>query len=238
VAQDDEGISSLGATFTSRNAAAVVSLLERESDVRVLSTPSLFVRNNAEAALNVGQNLAVTSTSFNPGTGTTPGSNTISSVQYLQTGTKLKVKPRIGGDGMVFLEIEQEISSPTDRPDGGGNPDVNTSTVTTEALVRDGETVMLAGLIRQSDTEGSSGVPGLAKLPVVGGLFGTQGRSQLRSEVVLLITPRVVRTPQQTRTLTDDYLQRFQGLAPLRAPGAAPATPAANPPAAEPPPGG
>ena len=74
---------------------------------------------------------------------------------------------------------------------------------------------------------------GLAKLPVVGGLFGTQGRSASRSEVVLLITPRVVRSPQQTRTLTDDYLQRFQGLAPLRAPGAAPATPAV-----EPPPGG
>ena len=238
MAQDADGIASLGATFTSSDAVAVVNLLERESDVRVLSTPSLFVRNNAEAALNVGQNLAVTSTSFNPGTGTTPGNNTISSVQYLQTGTSLKVKPRIGGDGMVFLEIEQEISSPTERPAGGGNPDVNTSTVTTEALVRDGETVMLAGLIRQSDTEGSSGVPGLAKLPVVGGLFGTQGRSQLRSEVVLLITPRVVRTPQQTRTLTDDYLERFQGMAPLRAPGAAPATPVANPPAAEPPPGG
>ena len=230
VAQDAEGIASLGATFTSRNAAAVVNLLERESDVRVLSTPSLFVRNNAEAALNVGQSLAVASTSFNPGTGTTPGNNTISSVQYLSTGTKLKVKPRIGGDGMVFLEIEQEISSPSDDAGAGGNPNVNTSTVTTEALVRDGETVMLAGLIRQSDTDGSSGVPGLAKLPIVGGLFGSQGRSASRSEVVLLITPRVVRSAQGSRTLTDEYLQRFQGLAPLRAPGAASATPAADPP--------
>jgi general secretion pathway protein D len=143
------------------------------------------------------------------------------------------VKPRIGGDGMVFLEIEQEISSPADAPGAGGNPNVNTSTVTTEALVRDGETVMLAGLIRQSDTDSHSGVPGLARLPVVGGLFGTQGRSSLRSEVVLLITPRVVRNPQQTRDLNDDYLERFQGMAPLRAPGAATATPAA-----EPPPGG
>jgi general secretion pathway protein D len=231
VAQGTDGTSSLGATFTSRDAAAVVNLLERESDVRVLSTPSLFVRNNAEAALNVGQSLAVASTSFNPGAGTTPGTNTISSVQYLSTGTKLNVRPRIGGDDMVFLEIEQEISSPSDEAGAGGNPNVNTSTVSTEALVRDGETVMLAGLIRQSDTDGSSGVPGLAKLPIVGGLFGTQGRSQSRSEVVLLITPRVVRTPQQTRTLTDDYLQRFQGMAPLRAPGAAT-------PATEPPPGG
>ena len=235
VAQNSDGIASLGATFSASDAVAVVNLLERESDVRVLSTPSIFVRNNAEAALNVGQNLAVASTSFTPGTGTgvTPGNNTISSVQYLSTGTKLKVKPRIGGDGMVFLEIEQEISSPSDDPGAGGNPNVNTSTVTTEALVRDGETVMLAGLIRQSDTDGSSGVPGLAKLPVVGGLFGSKGASQARSEVVLLITPRVVRTPQATRELTDDYLQRFQGLAPLRVPAAATA-----PPAAEPPPGG
>lgn len=230
IVPDADGVSSLSATFASSDAAAVVSLLERESDVRVLSTPSLFVRNNAEAALNVGQNLAVASTSFNPGTGTTPGNNTISSVQYLSTGTKLKVKPRIGGDGMVFLEIEQEISSPSEADGAGGNPNVNTSTVTTEALVRDGETVMLAGLIRQSDGDSSSGVPGLARLPVVGGLFGTQGRAQLRSEVVLLITPRVVRTPQDTRALNDDYLQRFQGMAPLRAPGAATATPAADPP--------
>jgi general secretion pathway protein D len=240
VAQNSEGIASLGATFTSSDAVAVVNLLERESDVRVLSTPSIFVRNNAEAALNVGQNLAVASTSFTPGTGTgtTPGNNTISSVQYLSTGTKLKVKPRIGGDGMVFLEIEQEISSPSDDPGAGGNPNVNTSTVTTEALVRDGETVMLAGLIRQSDSDGSSGVPGLAKLPVVGGLFGSKGASQARSEVVLLITPRVVRTPQGTRALTDDYIQRFQGMAPLRRTAPVPPPASTPPPAAEPPPGG
>jgi general secretion pathway protein D len=87
LAPNANGLRELGATFTSSNAAAVVNLLERESDVRVLSTPSLFVRNNAEAALNVGQNLAVASTSFNPGTGTTPGNNTISSVQYLSSGT-------------------------------------------------------------------------------------------------------------------------------------------------------
>lgn len=242
LAPNTDGVRELGATFTSGDAAAVVNLLERESDVRVLSTPSLFVRNNGEAALNVGQNLAVASTSFNPGVGTTPGNNNvISSVQYLSTGTKLKVKPRIGGDGIVFLEIEQEISSPSDAPGAGGNPNVNTSTVTTEALVRDGETVMLAGLIRQSDSDSSSGIPGLSRLPVIGGLFGTQGRSQARSEVVLLITPRVVRNPQQTRRLTDDYIERFQGMAPLRAVPPSAATPPAviEPlPATEPPPGG
>jgi len=209
------GPASMLYTLASGDSAAIISLLDSQTDVRVLSTPSLFVRNNAEASLNVGQNLAVASTSFVPGAGlATPGGNTISSVQYLTTGTSLRVRPRIGGDGMVFLEIEQEISSPTDVPGAGGNPNVSTRTVQTEAMVRDGDTVMLAGLISQTDGRSSSGAPGLSRLPFIGGLFGQQARNETRSEVLLLITPRVVRDAAATRVLTDDYIQRFQGLAP------------------------
>ena len=131
-----EGAASIAYTFASNDAVAIVNALDSHADVRVLSTPSVFVRNNAEAALNVGQNLAVASTAFTPGVGgTQPGNNLIANVQYLQTGTRLKVKPRIGGDGAVFLEIEQEISSPSADLGAGGNPNVNTSTVTTEAVV-------------------------------------------------------------------------------------------------------
>ena len=213
-----ESAASLAYTFTSGDAAAIVSMLDSRSDVRVLATPSVFVRNNAEAQLNVGQDLAVQSTSFTPGLG--QGDNTISNVQYLKTGTRLRVRPRIGGDGMVFLEIEQTISNPGGTG-AGGNPNVSTREVTTEAMVRDGDTVMLAGLISQSDTRGSSGVPGLSRVPVLGGLFGRQSQSQDRTEVLLLITPRVVRSPEQTRTLTDEYIQRFQSMAPLMPPPAA-----------------
>jgi len=216
------GPASMLYTFASADSAAIVNLLDSQTDVRVLSTPSLFVRNNAEASLNVGQNLAVASTSFAPGTGLpTPGGNTISTVQYLTTGTSLRVRPRIGGDGMVFLEIEQEISSPTDVPGAGGNPNVSTRTVQTEAMVRDGDTVMLAGLISQTDGRSSSGAPGLSRLPFIGGLFGQQARNEARSEVLLLITPRVVRDAAATRVLTDEYIQRFQGLAPPAAAGPA-----------------
>ena len=218
------GLASVAYTFASNDSVAIVNLLDSVSDVRVLSTPSLFVRNNAEGALNVGQNLAVNSTVFNPGVGGGTNPNVISNVQYLQTGTRLKVRPRIGGDGMVFLEIEQEVSSPAGQG-AGDNPNVNTNTITTEAMVRDGETVMLGGLITQRDTRGSSGVPGLSRIPVLGGLFGQQTKGTDRSEIVLLITPRVVRNTQQTRELNDDYLERFQGLAPLRANAAAEASP-------------
>ncbi|GIX38210.1 MAG: type II secretion system protein D [Silanimonas sp.] len=210
------GPASLAYTFTSADAAAIVNALDSASDVRVLSTPSVFVRNNAEANLTVGQDLAVESTTFNPGTGT--GNNVISNIQYLRTGTTLKVRPRIGGDGMVFLEISQTISSPSADPGAGGNPNVSTREVTTEAMVQDGETVMLAGLISQTDSKGSSGAPGLSRIPFLGGAFGRQSQSKNRTEVVVLITPRVVRSPQQTRSYTDEYLERFEGMAPLRAP--------------------
>ncbi len=201
--------------FASRSAAAIVSALDSATDVRVLSTPSVFVRNNAEASLNVGQSLAVASMSFAPGTGGVSPGNVISNVQYLQTGTRLRVKPRIGGDGMVFLEIEQEISSPAGTG-ANNNPNINTNTITTEAMVRDGDTVMLGGLITQRDSRGSSGLPGLSRIPLLGGLFGQQSKSTGRSEIVLLITPRVVRNTPQLRAFSDDYLQRFQGLTPLR----------------------
>jgi general secretion pathway protein D len=93
----------------------------------------------------------------------------------------------------------------------------------TEAIVRDGETVMLAGLITDGASAGNSGLPGLSRLPVIGGLFGKQTRSSNRTEVVVLITPRVVRSPDEARRYTDQYGERFRALEPLRPAEAAPA---------------
>jgi general secretion pathway protein D len=77
---------------------------------------------------------------------------------------------------------------------------------------------MLAGLISQTSTDGRDGVPGLSRLPVVGGLFGTQRRIGNRQEVVILITPRVIRDPNEARRLTDEYGSRFRALEPLPVP--------------------
>src|SRR5690606_25041723 len=113
------GDTGLGWSFRGPNAAAVISALDRYSDIRILSTPSVVVRNNAEARLDVGDKIPVNSTSFNPITGGNDG--TYTNVQYLDTGVILTVKPRISRDGTVFMEIEQEVSSPGDTPDANGN---------------------------------------------------------------------------------------------------------------------
>ncbi|AMJ57725.1 MULTISPECIES: type II secretion system secretin GspD [Stenotrophomonas] len=202
-------------TFLGKNAAAIITALDSVTNVRLLQTPSLFVRNNAVATLNVGSRIPVNSTSIS-----TIGDNAYSTVQYLETGNILKVRPRVTRDGMVFLDIVQEISAPEGEPDKNGNYRINTRRMQTEAAVSAGDTVMLAGLIDDSSTDGSSGLPFLSRLPVVGGLFGQKTQNHRRNEVIVLITPTIVRNPQEARNLTDEYGSRFRALDPIDKPKA------------------
>ena len=202
-------------TFLGNNAAAIVSALDEVTDVRTLSAPSVFTQNNREASLNVGQRIPISSVSLNPGNG---NDNTYSSVQYLDTGIILKVRPRVTRDGLVFLDIVQEVSKPTGEPDDNGNVRIDTSKVTTSALAPSGETIVLAGLISDGTNRNSTGVPGLSRIPWLGGLFGQQGQTKTRDELVILITPTVVRNPMEARNLTDEYGRRFRALDPIYKP--------------------
>ena len=204
-------------TFLGNNAAAIVSALDQVTDVRTLSAPSVFTQNNREASLNVGQRIPISSVSLNPGNG---NDNTYSSVQYLDTGIILKVRPRVTRDGLVFLDIVQEVSKPTGVADANGNVRIDTSKVTTSALAPSGETIVLAGLISDGTSRNSTGVPGLSRIPWLGGLFGQQGQTKTRDELVVLITPTVVRNPLEARNLTDEYGRRFRALDPIHKPKA------------------
>jgi len=202
-------------TFLGRNAAAIISALDEVTDLRMLQTGSIFTRNNSEATLNVGSRIPISSVTVNPGLG---GDSTYSQVQYLDTGVILKVRPRVTKDGMVFMEIVQEVSSPGSEADVNGNVRINTRRFKTEAAVQAGNTVMLAGLISDGVTKGSRGFPGLSRVPIIGGLFGRQTSSSDRSEVIVLLTPTIVRNPQEANDLTDEYGKRFRALEPLNTP--------------------
>ena len=205
-------------TIFSGSAVAVLSALDKVTDVRILSTPSVFVRNNSEADLNVGKNIPINSVSIDPSNGGT----TQTQVQYLQTGKILKVRPRVTKDGVVFLDIVQEVSSAdsvsTSCNGQACNPAISISKLKTEAAVQSGQTVMLAGLIDDQLEHGSSGIPGLSRIPVIGGLFGTQHTNKSRTETIILITPTIVRNPQEAADLTDEYSRRFRAMEPLHQP--------------------
>ena len=209
-------------TFLGHNTEAIISALDSISQVRILSAPSLVVRSNVTANFDSGTQIPVASTIFNPnGGGPIPPdlNNTISQVQFRQTGVSLKVKPRVSSNGMVFMDITQDVSSPSaSGPIIGGNISIDNRRLKTQVAVQSGETVVLAGLIKESSGSGDSGVPYLSRIPIIGGLFGTKTVNNDREEVLVLITPTVIRDPYDARKLTDEYGSRFRALEPLRQP--------------------
>ncbi len=212
------GTSALG-TITRRAVdrtfvAATIDALETVSNVRTISSPSLMVRNNSSASINVGSQLPVQSTRFVGGTVGETGS-TIGNVQFISTGVTLNVTPRVNPGGLVYLDIRQEVSSPG-APGVGDNPTINTRSIQTDVAIQSGQTVMLGGLIQDDETESRSGVPGLQRIPGLGGLFRQSRNEMIRTETLVLLTPSVIESTDRLREVSDEMTRQFRGLQPLR----------------------
>jgi general secretion pathway protein D len=192
--------------------AVTINALDAVSDVRVLSTPSLVVRNNEEANINVGESLAVQTTNFNP-SGSATGS--IQSNQYIRTGVQLSVTPRVNPGGLVYLDVNQVVSSPSGTAGASSNPNINERSLTTKIAVQSGNTVLLGGLIRNIDTRATTGLPGISRIPIIGGLFGKKSRTTQRTELLMLISPTVVQSVETLNAVTDEYQSKFKVIQPL-----------------------
>lgn len=199
-------------SFLNKNFEVAINALETSGQAKTLSAPSLVVANNQEAMINVGRQIPVTQTSVG-GLGTTA---TYSSVQYLNTGVQLSVTPRVNPGGLVYLDVQQEVSSPGEPAAGAANPPINQRQIQTQVAVQSGETVLLGGLISENTGETASSLPGLSKVPILRNLFGNTKNSRDRQELIVLITPRVVSNVDETRQMTIDYSRQFESLAPLR----------------------
>ncbi|WP_246387806.1 type II secretion system secretin GspD [Chiayiivirga flava] len=213
------GSSGLGWTFLGPNLAAVINALDTVSTVQVLSAPSLVVLNNKSASINVGTQIPVNSSFINTGgIGTDPNTGVGQStyVQFRDTGITLNVTPRVNPGGLVFMEIDQTDSTPGAAVEGQSNVPVDQRKIKTEIAVQSGETVLLGGLIKQTDSKGSSGVPFLQRIPVLGALFGTKDTSSARQELLVVLTPTVIRNGEDAKRLTEEYTRQFRGLEPLR----------------------
>lgn len=192
-------------------ASTVINTLDEVSDVRTLSAPTLLVRNNTQARINVGTQVSVTSTSFNPSTG---NNGSIANTQFINTGTTLDVTPRVNPGGLVYMEVSQVVSAPLAR-NATGNPDISNSEVTTEVAVQSGQTILIGGLISDREEDGSSGLPFLSRIPILGALFGSQTKSHNRDELVVLIKPTVVSRISELQKVSDELKKKFVGLRPI-----------------------
>lgn len=202
--------------FVGSDWAAIVDTLDSVSELRVISAPSVVVLNNKAANINVGRQIPVVSSFLDSGVGTGGGLVSRGMVQFRDTGVILSVTPRVNPGGLVFMEIQQEDSTPEETADASGNVAVSKRSIDTEIAVQSGQTVVLGGLIKQTENKTRAGAPGLSRIPVVGALFGRQQRISDRQELLVMITPTVIAGSDDAEALTDEYRRRFIGLEPLR----------------------
>ncbi|MEE4128752.1 type II secretion system secretin GspD [Pseudomonas viridiflava] len=205
------GTDSLFYSFVSNNLQIALRALETNGRTQVLSAPSLVVMNNQQAQIQVGDNIPISQTTVN----TNASATTLSSVEYVQTGVILDVVPRINPGGLVYMDIQQQVSdADTGSTDLNGNPRISTRSVATQVAAQSGQTVLLGGLIKQDNAESVSSVPYLGRIPGLKWLFGRTSRARDRTELIVLITPRVITSSSQARQVTDDYRQQMQLLKP------------------------
>ena len=168
--------------FLTGDVAGFVEALETLADTSVVASPSVRVLNKQRAELIIGKRLGYTTTTFN-------GTQSIQNINFLEVGTKLILRPYVADDGLVRMEIHPE------RSDGevvDGLPNSRTTEVTSNVMVRDGTTIVIGGLIEEQATQSSSRIPGLGALPVVGNLFKSKSNNTQRTELIVLLTPRVI----------------------------------------------
>jgi general secretion pathway protein D len=175
--------------------------LQTVGNTNTLASPRIRARNKEKAKILIGSRVPVITTSTAL---LTSGTANSSSVQYLDVGLTLEVQPTVYQDGDVAIKVGLEVSSITNTittPQGTTAYTIGTRNANTLLRLKDGETQILAGLIQDSDTRNAAGIPGLSQIPIVGRLFGSHNSDREKSEIVLSVTPHIIRT--QARGASD-----------------------------------
>jgi general secretion pathway protein D len=175
--------------------------LREVTRVEIIEAPRILAVDGTAASINVGAEVPVTSASFgNPlQSGTT---NFVNSIQFRPTGTTLLIIPRISASGIVAMDIVLEVSSATGP---ALTPTINRSYLQTSLIIRDGQTVGMGGMISDHQDESKSRVPLLGDIPILGALFGTTTNNMRRSELIVFLTPKVIRTLPTAAELTLEF---------------------------------
>jgi general secretion pathway protein D len=208
-------IGAIGPTFpgfnyflNAGNIQVVLHALSTVTDVNIISSPTLTVMDGKRAVLQVGDEVPiVTQQAVSV---ITPGAPVVNSVTYRNTGVILGIVPRINEKGRVVLEIEQEVSEVGATTSSSINsPTFTQRRVRTTVAVKDGESLALGGLMQDRSTLARDQLPILGEIPGIGNLFKSKTDNIKRTELLIIITPRVVRDPHQARWITDEFRDKI-----------------------------
>jgi general secretion pathway protein D len=197
----------------SRELLAAVTFQVSKTRAKVISAPSIIATDSVSASINVGESVpTLTSTAA---TGVQSGGSSLfaNTISQQDSGVTLSVIARVNTSGIVTMVINQEVSAPVPPASGGINsPSFNKRTVQTQVTVQDGDMVAIGGIMDETTSTSSSGIPYLHELPVIGGLFGSRSTSKQRTELVIFLTPHVIYDTNQIVDATEELKASFKTL--------------------------
>jgi general secretion pathway protein D len=190
---------------------ANLSALENLTKIKVVSAPKLMVLNNQTASLQVGDQVPVIAASALSTVGT--NAPLINEIDYHDTGIILKITPRVNSSGLVLLDVAQEVSDVVPNTVSDiDSPQFSTRRISTAIAVGDGDVVALGGLFSNSSTHTKTGLPYLSRIPVLGALFGQVNNNDQRTELIVLLQPRVVRGEGDAKGMTEELRLKLETL--------------------------
>jgi general secretion pathway protein D len=206
----DATLSWFGGDYT-----ATLTALANRNKLKVLSRPHILTADNQEARILVGAEIPIVTSQSDSGSQDNGDSVFRQNVEYRDTGVVVHVTPQVNSEGLVNMLISQEVSDiagSTLQIEGIVSPSFTTRETETTVVVHSGETIVIGGIIADTKREAASGVPFLMDIPVLGQLFRSRTKESERTELIILITPYVVRDRNEARSLTDEFKQRVDRL--------------------------
>jgi general secretion pathway protein D len=211
ISQFPGGIS--GVIGSSQTVRALISALQSDTRVRILSSPSVLATDNRPARIQVGSEEPIATGTITGAVGTVASSTTI---QYRNTGRIVTIIPQVNSQGLVNLQILAEVSQRgANVPIGAAGdtfPSFDTRQAETTAVVQDGDTLAIGGIITENKTRDRSGIPYLMDIPVFGRFFGSTTDALRKTELIMLITPNVIRTRQESYVVTEEFKSRLSSV--------------------------
>lgn len=195
-------------SFFGGDYSAAINALAKTSEIKVLSRPHILTADNQEARILIGNEIPIV-TSQSDSAATTQ-SVFRQNVEYRDTGVVVSVTPQVNSDGLVNMIISQEVSDVATAAQVNGivSPSFSTRETETTVVVQSGETIVIGGIISETSSGGSAGIPYLMDIPVLGQLFRSKSETMRRTELIILITPYVVRTRSEARSVTEEFKAR------------------------------
>ncbi len=208
------GTGMFGVISDDRNFAIVMNAAAGKNKLKVLSAPHIMTADNHEAHILVGNEVPIVTTQSNSTTIQTNGtSNILQNIQYRDTGVILTVLPQVNSEGLVNMQIRQEVSQVSSQTTGAiASPTFSTRESETTVVVQSGETIVIGGIIDDTVDRSRTGIPFLMDIPVVGRAFRSDSDTVRRTELIVLLTPHVVRDRQESRMATEAFKSTLRGM--------------------------